>query len=157
MGRKDPQRTNLWRNLANLLAMHGGIAEGPGPKSVVKSASPSGSECVRSAPRSAFLGVLGVSECLLTFSRAPGRKRDFPFFQWGGDPVQNRPRNPAPASCLFSTRKSRSEVPERGDFGEKFAWGRVGRTGQKKREKRMRKKRWAKARSRILLSTFRAL
>ena len=68
------------------------------------------------------------------------KKRIFLFFLWD-DPVQNRPQNPAPAGCLFSTRKSRSEVPERGILGKKIAWGRVGRTGQKK-EKRMHKKRW---------------
>ena len=78
--------------------------------------------------------------CYLTFFRAPEKKRIFLFFLWG-DLVQNRPRNPASASGLFSTRKSRSEVPERGAFEEKITWGRVGRTGQKK-EKRMRKKRW---------------
>ena len=56
------------------------------------------------------------------------------FFRAWGDPVQNRPQNAAPAGCLFSTRKSRSEVPERGDFGEEIAWGRVGRTGQKRKK-----------------------
>ena len=50
-------------------------------------------------------------------SAAPAKK-DFPFFSPVGRPVQNRPPNPAPAGCLFSTRKSRSEVPERGYFGE---------------------------------------
>ena len=49
---------------------------------------------------------------------------------------------PVPAGCLFSTRKTRSEVPERGDLGEDFCLGRGGGwTGQKK-EKRMHKKRW---------------
>ena len=68
------------------------------------------------------------------------KKRIFLFFLWG-DPVQNRPQNPAPAGCLFSTRKSRSEVPERGDCGEENCPGRVGRKEQKK-EKGMHKKRW---------------
>ena len=37
------------------------------------------------------------------------KQKDSPFFflPWG-DPVQNRPQNPAPAGCLFSTRKSRT-------------------------------------------------
>ena len=70
------------------------------------------------------------------FSRA--RKKDFSLWFLWGDPVQNHPQNPAPASCLFSARKSRFEVPERWDFGKKIAWGRVGWTGQKKKEKGMR-------------------
>ena len=37
--------------------------------------------------------------CLLTFSRAPGKK-DFLFFLWG-DPVQNRPQKPSPCKLPF--------------------------------------------------------
>ena len=73
---------------------------------------------------------------LLAFFRA--QKRIFLFFLWG-DPVQNRPQNPAPGGCLVSTRKSidlRSQ--EDRILGKKSAWGRVGWTGQKK-EERMRK------------------
>ena len=68
------------------------------------------------------------------------KKRIFLFFLWG-DAVRNRPQNPAPGGCLFSTRKSRSEVSGRQEFGEENCLGkeRVGWTGQKK-EKRMRKK-----------------
>ena len=76
---------------------------------------------------------------LLAFSRAP-EKKDFPFFLWG-DPVQNRPQNPALASCLFSTRKSRSAVLDRGEFGEEHCLGK-GAVDRAKKEKRMHKKRW---------------
>ena len=61
------------------------------------------------------------------------RKRIFLLFLWG-DPVQNRPQNPAPASCLFSTRKTRSEKKE-GIWGEKIAWGRGGVDRAKKGRK----------------------
>ena len=89
-----------------------------------------------SGPKSLGLGSFFLPDFSPLLSRA--RKKGFSFFFLWGDPVQNRPQNQAPAGCLFSTRKSRSGVPERGDFG---ARGRMGRTGQKK-EKRMRKKRW---------------
>ena len=69
----------------------------------------------------------------LGFSRAHN-KRIFLAFLWG-DPVQNRPQNPAPASCLVSTRKSRSELPERGDFGEESCLGK-GCGGQAKNEEK---------------------
>ena len=72
------------------------------------------------------------------FSRA--RKKGFSFFFLWGDPVQNRPQNPAPARCLFSTRKSRSEVPERGDFGEENCVGKCGADRAKKRKKGCTKK-----------------
>ena len=73
------------------------------------------------------------------FSRAR-KKKGFPFFL-RGLPVRNCPQNPASsAGCLFSTRKTRSEVPERGDLGQKIAWGRVGWTRQKKEG--CAKKRW---------------
>ena len=69
------------------------------------------------------------------------KKRILLFFLWG-DPIQNLPQNPDSGGCLFSTRKSRSEVPEREDLlGKKIAWGRLGRTGQK-RKKGCAKKRW---------------
>ena len=61
-----------------------------------------------------------------------------------GDPVQNRPQNPAPASCLFSTRKGRSEVSEREDLGEKNWLGKGGVDRAEKREKGCAKKRWVK-------------
>ena len=92
----------------------------------------------------------------LTFFRAPAKK-DFPFFLWG-DLVQNRTQNPAPAGCLFSTRKSRSEVPERGDFGEDNCLGKGGRTGQeKKKEKGCTQKggKWGSANPRKSTKKFR--
>ena len=46
----------------------------------------------------------------------------FPFFLWG-DPVQNRPQNPAPASCLFSTRKSRCHYHARRKPVRSNSWG----------------------------------
>ena len=67
------------------------------------------------------------------------KKRIFLFFL-GGDLVQNRPQNPAPASCLFSTRKSRSEVPEREDFGEENSLGKGGADRAKKGKKDAQKK-----------------
>ena len=76
--------------------------------------------------------------CNSPFFRAP-EKRIFLFFLWG-DPVQNRPQNPAPAGCLFSTRKSRSEVPERGDFGEDNCVGKGGADRAKKGKKDAQKK-----------------
>ena len=72
------------------------------------------------------------------FSRA--RKKGFSFFFLWGDPVQNRPQNPAPARCLFSTRKSRSEVTERGDFGEENCVGKCGADRAKKGKKDAQKK-----------------
>ena len=45
------------------------------------------------------------------------KNKGFSSFVLWGDPVQNPPQNPAPADCLLSTRKSRFEVPERGEFG----------------------------------------
>ena len=53
----------------------------------------------------------------LTFFRPPEKKRIF-LFSCGGDPVQNRPQDSVSGGCRFSTRKSRSEAPERGDVGE---------------------------------------
>ena len=67
------------------------------------------------------------------------KKRIFLFFLWG-DLVQNRPQNPAPAGCLFSTKKSRSEVPEREDFGEENCLGKGGADRAKKGKKDAQKK-----------------
>ena len=67
------------------------------------------------------------------------KKRIFLFFLWG-DLVQNCPQNPAPGGCLFSTRKSRSEVPEREDFGEEDCLGKGGADRGKKRKKGCTKK-----------------
>ena len=73
------------------------------------------------------------------FCRAP-EKKSFLFFLWG-DPVQNRPQNPAPAGCLFSTKKSRSEIPERGEFWEENWLGKGGvDTAKKEQKKGMRTK-----------------
>ena len=75
--------------------------------------------------------------------RAFLKKKDFLFSLWG-DPVQNRTQNPALASCLFSTRETRSQVPGGGDFGEQNCLGKGGVDSAKKGflEKRMRKRRW---------------
>ena len=67
------------------------------------------------------------------------KNRIFLFFLWG-DLVQDGPQNPAPASCLFSTRKSRPEVPERGDFGEENCLGKGGADRAKKGKKDAQKK-----------------
>ena len=56
---------------------------------------------------------------------------------------QFRAEPSALAGHLFSTRKSRSEVPERGGFGEENCPEKGGvDKGEKKKEKRMRKERW---------------
>ena len=94
-----------------------------------------------SFPDLPFLVLLSVANGWipkLTFSRAPGKK-DFPFFLWG-DPAQNRPQNPALAGCLFSTRKSRSEVPGRGEFWEENCLGKGGVDRAKKGKKDAQKK-----------------
>ena len=75
------------------------------------------------------------------------KKRSFLFFFLWGDPVQNRPRNPAPGRSLFSTRKSRSEVPERQDFGEENWLGKGGVDRAKKRKKGCAKKGGSKSSS----------
>ena len=75
----------------------------------------------------------------LTFFRAPEEK-DFPFFSCGATPSRTVPKNPAPAGCLFSTRKSRSEVPARGDFGEEDCVGKGGVKRAKKGKKDAQKK-----------------
>ena len=67
------------------------------------------------------------------------KKRIFVFFLWG-DLVQNRPQNPAPAGCPCSTRKSRSEVPEREDLGKDNCLGKGGVDRAKKRKKGCTKK-----------------
>ena len=63
------------------------------------------------------------------------KKRGFSLFFLRGNPVQDRPQNPVPGSCLFSTRKSRSEVPRKTGF-----WGRQlpgkGWGGQGKKRKK---------------------
>ena len=83
-----------------------------------------------------------VLPCSPFFARQ--EKRIFLFFLCGhcGDPVQNRPQNPAPAGCLCSTRKSRLEVPERGGLGEENCLGKGGVDRAKKGKKGCAKKRW---------------
>ena len=71
------------------------------------------------------------------FSRA--RKKGFSFFSVRR-PRPDRPQNPAPAGCVFSTRKSRSEVPEREDFGEENCLGKGGADRAKKGKKGCTKK-----------------
>ena len=95
---------------------------------------------------SVWIVVVALGLVLITithlFSRA--QKKDFPFFPVGRprpEPSQNR----APARCLFSTRKSRFEVPERGDlgdFGEEHCLGKGGvdRAKKKKGKKDAQKK-----------------
>ena len=84
------------------------------------------------------------------FSHA--RKSNLPFLPVG-QPLQNRSQNPAPAGCLFSTRKSRSEVPERGDFGAENCLGKGGVDRVQKKDKRMRKKKVGQFRQRELTSS----
>ena len=67
------------------------------------------------------------------FFRAP-EKKDFLFFFCGATSSRTVPQ-PSPAGCFFSTRKSRSEVPERGDFGEENCLGK-GAGGQSKKRKK---------------------
>ena len=58
-------------------------------------------------------------------------------------PRPEPPQDPAPARCLFSTRKSRFEVPERGDlgdFGEEHCLGNGGVDRAKKGKKDAQKK-----------------
>ena len=83
-----------------------------------------------------FLSVLTHN---LTFSRAPGKK-DFPFFPVGRPRAVSVPKTQPHAGCLFSTGKSRSEVPERGDFGEENCLGKGGVERGKKRKKDAQKK-----------------
>ena len=68
------------------------------------------------------------------FSRA--RKKGFSFFACGGTLSRTVPKT---AGCLFSTRKSRSEAPERGDFGEENCLGKSrvdrGKKGKKDAQK----------------------
>ena len=73
----------------------------------------------------------------LSFFPRARKQKGFSFFFLWGDPVQNRPQNPASAGGLFSTfyRKSRSEVPERGEFwGRKLAEEGWGGQGQKRKK-----------------------
>ena len=69
------------------------------------------------------------------FARQKKKKKGFSFFCLWGDPVQNRPQNPALAGCLFSMRKSRSEVPETGGFrGRKVPGEGPGGQGKKRKK-----------------------
>ena len=82
----------------------------------------------------------------LFYSNSPflaHQKKNISFFSLWGDPIRNRPQNPALAGCPFSTRKSRSEVPERGDFGEENYLGKGGVDRGTKGKKDVRKKRLA--------------
>ena len=74
----------------------------------------------------------------LTFLRAP-EKRIFFFFLFG-NPVQNCPQNPTLGGsyCLLERVDLRSQ--KEGLLWRKIAWGRVGRTGQKKGQKDAQKK-----------------
>ena len=74
------------------------------------------------------------------FSRA--RKKGFSFFSRGATPSRTVPKT-QPLEVAFSLLE-RVDLRSQKDriLGKKIAWGRVGWTGQKK-EKRMRKKRWA--------------
>ena len=79
---------------------------------------------------------LTVYDCLnLTFF-ARLKKKDFPCFCVGPEPSPKL----SPAGCIFSTRKSRSEVRERGDFGEEKCLGKGGADGTKKGTKDAQKK-----------------
>ena len=76
------------------------------------------------------MDLLGDGSHLI--SRA--RKNGFSLFPVG------RPQTPAPGSCLFSTRKSGCEVPERGDFGEENYLGKGGVDRGKEGKKDAQKK-----------------
>ena len=80
----------------------------------------------------------GTQQWYAHLSRAP-EQWIFLFLLWG-DPVQNRQQNPASGGCLFSTRKYRSDVPERGDFGEEHCPGKGGVDSDNKRKKAAQKK-----------------
>ena len=54
------------------------------------------------------------------------KKKGFSFFSCGATTSRTVPKNPARRGCLFSTRKSRPEVPERQDFGEENCLGKGG-------------------------------
>ena len=64
----------------------------------------------------------------------------FSFLPVGRRASRTVPKNPAPASCLFSTRKSRFEVPERRDFGEENCLGKGGVDKAQKGKKDAQKK-----------------
>ena len=57
-----------------------------------------------------------------------------------GRPHPEPSQNPGSGGCLFSTRNSRSEVPERQDFGEENCLGKGGGGQGKKRKKGCAKK-----------------
>ena len=59
-----------------------------------------------------------------------------------GDLVQNRPQNPTPEVSFPLLERVDLRSQKEGILGKKIGWGRVGWTWQKK-EKRMRKKKWA--------------
>ena len=69
------------------------------------------------------------------------KKKGFSFFSCGATPSRTVPKT-QPLRVAFSLRE-RADLrsQKEGILGKKIAWGRVGRTGQKK-EKRMHKKRW---------------
>ena len=57
-----------------------------------------------------------------------------------GRPRAELSQNAAPAGCHFSTRKSRSEAPERRDLGEENCLGKGGAEREKKGKKDAQKK-----------------
>ena len=73
-----------------------------------------------------------AKETHLFFAR---QKKGFSFFFLGGDPVQNRPQNPAPASWFSLLERVDLRSQKEGILGKRIAWGRVGWTEQKKRKK----------------------
>ena len=75
----------------------------------------------------------------LSFFHEP-EERIFLVFLWG-DPVQNRPQNPALQVAFSLLERVENKVPERGDFGEENWLGKGGVDRATKKEKRMRETR----------------
>ena len=76
-----------------------------------------------------------VSVIVSLFSRPRKKKKGFSFFSCGATPSRTGPKTQPHAGRLFSTRKSRSEVPERGDFGEENWLRKSGQDRTKKGKK----------------------
>ena len=72
------------------------------------------------------------------------QEKSFSFFSSDRPPPpQTPPQRPAPGGCLCSTRKSSSEVPERGVLGKKGCLGRGGVDREKKEKKDAPKEFWS--------------
>ena len=87
----------------------------------------------RSCSTQSCLQPKNIDDCLASF-RAPKKSS---FFSCGATPSRTVPKT---CRSPFLTRKSRSEVPERGDFGEEDCLGKGGVDGAKKGKKDVKKK-----------------